>query len=255
MKSFFRLLAVFTACAATLFAADPEVDALLAKARARIGTDEALKKINSIHFEGKIEASDDGVPLPSMAGATVEIIFQKPFRHRMTVSSPQGTEITGLDEYTGWRRNESPTAGVRPKTTVLGKEEVKRLRANTSENLSFYRGLEQLGGQVLDLGPSQAGGAASRKLVFRYDQGVEFIRHFDPATGKLLLTETPPVGMIREEGEMVVDGVRFPAKIIATSKIPASGKTRVIQISFNKITLNETFPPGLFEQPFFTPGK
>jgi hypothetical protein len=248
MKRLLRLLAATVFAGSTSWAAlTPEAESVITKARAYLGGEAALNAVNSIHFVGSIEMTE--TPAGTNSGkSAIEIIFQKPSQHRLVVSSAKSVDITGLDDYFAWRRVE-PTGGARPQTIAMGKEQTKRLRANTWENLSFFRGIEERGGQIADQGEAEIDGLKCRKLVFSYGSGIEFIRYFEIATGRLVLTETLPVGRIREEGEKVVSGVRFPQKLIATGSPSADGKTRVITITFDQITLNENFPASTFEQP------
>ncbi|ATC63835.1 hypothetical protein CMV30_07680 [Nibricoccus aquaticus] len=253
MKRLITILTALTVWSASLPASTPDADALLAKARAYLGGDAALDAINSIHYFGSIEMTETPAGATNPGKSSIEIIFQKPCQHRLVVSSEKSVDITGLDNYFGWRRVEPvATGGARVQNVGLGKEQIKRLRANTWENLYFWRGIEQHGGAIMDKGETELDGVKCRKLVMSYGPGIEFVRYFEIATGRLLLTETLPVGVIREEGEIMVAGVRFPRKLIATAAAGADGKTRVITITFDRIALNETFPASTFEQPLIS---
>ncbi len=232
--------------ALALQAATPEAESVIAKARAHLGGDAALDAISSIRYSGSIEMTE--TPTATPARSSIEIIFQKPCQHRLVITSDKTTDITGLDDYLAWRRV-VPRGEGRVQTLGMGADATQRLRANTWENLSFFRGIEQRGGQILDQGEAEIDGVRCRKLVFSYGSGIEFVRYIDLATGRLVLTETLPVGRIREEGEIVVSGLRFPKKLIATGPASADGRTRVITITFDRIVLNETFPASTFEQP------
>jgi len=252
MKRLIPILTALTVWSTSLLASTPEADAILAKARAHLGGDAALDAVNSIHYFGSIEMTETPASPTNPGKSSIEIIFQKPVQHRLVVSSEKSVDITGLDNYFGWRRVEPAAAGARVQNVGLGKEQIKRLRANTWENLYFWRGIEQHGGEIVDKGETELDGVKCRKLVMSYGPGIEFVRYFDIATGRLLLTETFPVGAIREEGEIMVAGVRFPKKLIATGTAAADGKTRVITITFDRIALNETFPASTFEQPLIS---
>ncbi|MCU0794263.1 MAG: hypothetical protein MUE42_15780 [Opitutaceae bacterium] len=232
--------------ACPLQAASPEAEAVIAKARAHLGGDAALDAVRSIRYSGSIEMTE--TPAATPARSRIEIIFQKPCQHRLVITSDKTTDITGLDDYLAWRRI-VPLDGGRAQTIGMGADATQRLRANTWENLSFFRGIEQRGGEIVDQGEAEIDGIRCRKLVFSYGSGIEFIRYIDLATGRLVLTETLPVGRIREEGEIVISGLRFPKKLIATGPASADGRSRVITITFDRIVLNETFPASTFEQP------
>jgi hypothetical protein len=234
------------------FAASTEVEALLEKARARLGGDTALEAVRSVHFYGTIELSETPGAANTPMKSAVEIIFQKPTQHRLVVTSEKSIDTTALDGYFAWRRIEPAATGARPQTILLNKEQIKRLRANTWENLFFFRGIEGRGGELLDGGETERDGVKCRKLSFRYGPGIDFVRYFEVATGRLVLTETQPVGIVREEGDLLAGGVRFPKKLVTTVPAGPDGGARVITLVFDRIALNETFPASVFEEPLFS---
>jgi hypothetical protein len=81
-------------------------------------------------------------------------------------------------------------------------------------------------------------------MSFTHSGGVVFVRYFEKATGRLVKTETENGTEIREEGEMIVNGVRFPKRVI--NKAPNGNVTA---ISFDKVVLNEVFPSETFAVP------
>jgi hypothetical protein len=248
MKRLLTLIAVsLLLVASSLQAASPEVEAVIAKARAHLGGDAALEAVKSIRYSGSIEMADTAAAA-SPSRAAIEITFQKPCQHRLVITTDQATDITGLDDYVAWRRV-IPTGEGRLRFIPMDKAATLRLRANTLENLSFFRGIEQHGGEITDRGETEVDGIRCRQLVFSYGSGIAFIRYIDIASGRLVLTETLPVGRIREEGEIIVSGLRFPKKLIATGPSSAGGKTSVITITFDRIVLNEAYPAATFELP------
>lgn len=248
MKRLILLLSALILWSASLLASTPEADAAIVRARTFLGGDAALDAINSIHYFGSIEITETPAAATPATKTSVEIIFQKPCQHRLVVTTDKAIDITGLDDYIGWRRVE-PAGGARARQSTMNREQIKRLRANTWENLYFWRGLERHGGKIDDQGDATIDGTSCRKLVVDYGSGIQFIRYFDKTTGRLVLTETTPAGSIREEGEIVVSGVRFAKKIVRTAPPGPDGKTRVVTITFDRIALNETFPASTFEQP------
>ncbi|MDP2138120.1 MAG: hypothetical protein Q8J74_09720, partial [Candidatus Didemnitutus sp.] len=57
-------------------------------------------------------------------------------------------------------------------------------------------------------------------------------------------TVTESGGEIREEGELIVQGLRFPRKLLNKS---ADGQ--LATITFERVTLNEKFPDDVFAVP------
>ena len=254
MKTPFRFLAVLTFCWLSVFTAHAaaDVDQVIARARAGVGSEAALAALQSVHYTGMLTttATDDkGATHP--VKVAIEIIFQRPYRQRIVATSENKIEITALDDFEGWQREQDSTDPTRWRMTLLPNDQIKRLRANTWENLAFFRGIEQRRGQMRDLGKAVVDGKSCRKLVFDHGDGILFTRYFDDATGRLILTETENGISIREEDETVVSGIKFPRKIISTSKL-ADGSERAVTIVFDKITVNETFADSLFEVPTMT---
>ncbi len=225
-------------------AAEP---AILAKARAFVGTDAALNAIKSVHYTGTL-VTVSPTDASKETRAAIEIIFQKPDQQRITATSDATIETTALDGYDGWQRVQDVKDTSKWRQTLLGTDQIKRLRANTWENLSYFVGIERVGGKLEDLGSKTIDGITCQGISFIHAPHIIFNRYFDVATGRLVLTETETGGTIREQGEMVVNGVRFPRSIITATK-NAKGETQTVTINFDKVTVNETFPTTQFAVP------
>lgn len=226
-------------------AAEP---AILAKARSFLGSETTLQAVTSIHFVGTLVTADPADPAKPTR-AQVDIIFQRPYRQRITINYEKTVEETALEGYDAWQRLQDATDKTKQRLMLLSPEQIKRLRANTVENLSFYRGLENHGVTIEDLGSATIDGVACQKVKFsHYSGSIAFARYFNLATGQLLLTETESGGEIREQGEIRVDGLRFPKTLVTTTK-SATGLPQTVTITFEKITVNENFPADFFSIP------
>jgi len=243
-----RLFSLSCLAAATaipgLSAAEP---AIIAKARAYLGSESALKSITTLHYVGQLEIEG----ADNQEAITVEILFKSPYRQRSTIQSGRGSEITVLNDYDGWQRIEAADDETRWTLTLLKVEQIKNLRANVWENLNFFRGLENQGGEIKDLGTVTIDGLTTRKLAFVHSSEVTFYRYFDEATGRLVLTETIRGEKIREEGTMVVNGVKFP-KTLITITPREDGTDQTIKINFSRVTVNEAIDQSQFEMPVLT---
>lgn len=250
----FLLSALFSALTLSALA-DPQTDAWITKARAALGSDSALDAVRTVHFTGTLETTQQ---VPSKADPKVltaeplrlgiDIVFQKPYQQRIVLRSDRVVETTALDGYDGWVRRADAAREDQWQLTLLDPEQIKRLRANTWENLAFYRGIEQRGGKVEFQGDATVDGKACVKLLFRHADNIHFTRYFDKATGLLVKTVTEAGGEIREEGETVIKGVRYPKKLINKT---ATGE--VTTITFDSIRVNETIPAGDFAVPTLLP--
>lgn len=238
---------VIAAVAATGVRAD--ADAIIAKARAYLGTEEALNAVRSLHYVGTVEEAVAGEKSPAYK---IDMIFQKDFQQRLTLGRSDGVEITALDQYEAWHRIQDAEGKAISGTTLYSKNTVKQLRAGTWENMAFFAGIEKAGGEVVDGGLVELEGRKANKLSFVHDPGIVYVRLFDPETGRLLLTETDQGVRIREEGELMAAGIRFPKKIINSSAGP-DGKDHVVTVTIETVTVNETFPDDLFGVPLTPP--
>ena len=251
MKNPFRLLlalaVVFVSAAASHAASS--VDQVIARARATVGSEASLKALESLHYTGtRTTTATNEKGEAREVKVAIEIIFQRPYRQRIVATSENKIEITALDDYEGWQREQDPSDSNRWRLTLLSAEQIKRLRANTWENLSFFSGIEQRRGTVNDLGSTTLDGKSCRKLAFDHGDGIVFTRYFDDASGRLLLTETENGIRILEEAEIMVDGIRFPRKIISISKL-ADGSERTVSIAFDTIVVNKPLADSLFTMP------
>ena len=248
MMSFPARIPAFVSLAVTLVAgAHAAEPAIIAKARAFIGSEAALNAVKSVHYTGTV-TSTDPVDASKQTKATIEIIAQKPDHQRVVAQSEKAVETTVLDGYEGWQRTEDLTNPKNFRSVVFRPDAVKRLRAQAWENVSFFRGLEGLGGHYEDQGPQTIDGVACQKIAFIYNANVIFYRYFDLATGRLVQTDTEDGGSTREEGEQVVNGVRFPTRMKMIIKGP-NGQSKLVTIALEKVTVNETFPPETFRMP------
>ena len=231
-------------------------DEVIAKARAYLGSEATLRAIHSVHFVGTIETVQSAAGASKSVKEAIEIVFQKPYRQRIIRTSSTAVKIIGLDDYDGWQRIQDLKDVNNWQLTLLQPEVVKNLRANTWENLNFFKGIEQRGGSVQVVGPATVNGIATIKVAFTHDPKIIFYRYFDTANGKLVLTQTNLGDRIMEEGEIMVDGLRFPQKVTSIGRATdADGKVVDVPvvITFDKITLNEGFADGFFGVPPMQP--
>lgn len=251
-----RLFAAFAALALAVpqLLADARVDQWIAKARSAVGPESALNQVTSIHFSGTLETTEppaDGAVAPGKPLVLrIDIVFQKPYRQRMILRSDKVVETTALDDYDAWIRRADATDEKKWQLSLLDIQQVKRLRANTWENLNFYRGIDSRGGRIEFGGDTSLDGRECVKLVFIHADNIVFTRYFEKATGRLVKTETEQGGEIREEGEIVVDGLRFPRKLINRS--PGG---QLATITFDSVKVNEPLPADQFAVPPMAPPR
>jgi hypothetical protein len=233
----------------TMLTAGAAEPAIIAKARAYLGGETALNQVTSLHYVGTLTL-DEAVPAtgPTPPAGAIEIIFQKPSRQRSVITAGKRIEITVLDGYDGWQKVQDPADATRWTLSLMQTDQIKNLRAYVAENLAFFRAVTDRQGAVEDLGAAMADGVACRKIAFVYSPQIAFYRYFDAGTGRLVLTETNQGEAIREEGQIIASGVKFPKTLVTTIKRP-DGSAQRATINFEKIVVNEVFPDSLFAMP------
>jgi len=221
---------------------------IIAKARARIGPEAVLDAVKSIHYIGTLTGPDPANPSHTET-QNIEIFLQKPFQQRIVISSDQSIQTSALDGYDAWKRTTDAKNPAKWQESLMSAQQIKELRADVWENFAFYRGIERIGGTVEDQGPATIDGIACEKIAFRHDPTLVYIRYFNQATGDLVYTGTEE-NNFRERGEIIAGGIHFP-KTITISQL-RNGRKEMRTISFEKITVNETFPRELFAVPLAT---
>ena len=226
-------------------AAEPEI---IARARTYLGNEAALAQVTSLHYAGMLVLDEGDATAKAQGPVKVEIIFTKPSRQRSVITSEKRVETTVLDGYEGWQKVQDPSDNSRWQLSLLQADQIRSLRANVAENLSFFRNTGDPKCTVENQGAAEIDGIACRKIAFIYTPQIAFYRYFDEATGRLVMTETQQGESIREQGEIIVGGVRFPRTLVTTLKRPDGGAQR-ITINFEQVTVNEVFPDSLFAMP------
>jgi hypothetical protein len=244
--SFRRFAALLVLASAPVAGLRAEPD-ILAKARAYLGPEAALNAVKSVHYTGTMVTPNAADPAKPVTMG-IDIIFQLPYRQRTVRTADSLVDTSALDTYDGWHRVEDSKNPGRWRMQLLPTDQVKLQRAIILENLGFYRGMEREGCKIVDQGSVALAGVACRKIAFIHAPDIIFYRYFDETSGRLILTETENGSSIREQGEIMVNGIRFPKMILNVART-ADGKEQTITITFDTITVNETFPDSTFAIP------
>ena len=232
---------------AARLAAAPTVtlDVVLARARAALGPEPALDAVQSISYIGRVELDERGGKEPHQSTGTMELTVLKPNRQRLVQVLDGIREIIGINETEGWHRTEPVGQPFRARVTLLDRAMTRRMQAYAFENLSFYRGLEKLGGRVELRNETGFAGHPAVEVAFIHPDGVTFLNTFDIQTGKLLQTVTDDGITIQEEGEVRSGGIVFPHKVTSVQQF-RDGRTRTIVVTFDEIRVNPKIDPASF---------
>lgn len=254
MKS--KRLLIATVAAFTAFAplrAAESTAAIIERAREFLGGDKVLNQVTSLHFTGTVEIKIEGAGAP--AGTTpvkndIEFIFQRPLDYLMKRTDTKGKETVGLSGYDAWSMIEIP--GQPTRLIMESPARTWNLQASAFDSLNFFNGIESRRGSVTLKGDTTIDGKPAVRVSFLHPGKVEFIRVFEKKTGRLLSTEMADGVVLREEGEQVVSGVRFPQRVISISTrgdTPEKTVTTTTTITISAIKVNEKFDPAIFLMP------
>lgn len=241
-------LPLFAVLPLLALAAQPSAEEVIAKARSYVGKERDLDGIRSLHYRGRLEVRDSAGALVDSASGTIEMILQKPAQQKIVSVVGALRDTVGLDDLTGWQRVEQVAQPAQGRTTILPLGQLRRTQASAFENLSFFRGIEKRGGRVEQRGETTVDGHAAVSVAFIHPGDIVFLRSFDQQTGRLLLTEGEGGEQMREEGEVMVSGIRFPKKLSSTRR-NAEGQTYSVTLFFDEIKVNEVFPATTFAVP------
>lgn len=247
MHSFARSFLAFFALTAALPVFAAEEHPIIAKARKFVAEENTLLALRSVRFVGTMTVPDATDPAKKRE-VKLDAVFEKPDRQLMQLTFDDRIEITGLEGFDGWQMVQDKSTPPRRRVAILPAARIRRLLAETWENVAYFRGIEKVGGTVQDGGQHTVDGILTQKLSFVHSPTIIFHRYFDPQTGQLIVTETEDGRIIREEGEMVVQGLRFPRSVETFAKND-KGVVESVTLSFDKIVINEPLPPKYFAVP------
>ena len=86
-------------------------------------------------------------------------------------------------------------------------------------------------------------------MSYLHGDGIQFIRYFDPETGRLVATETEQGGQIREEGEILEADIHFPESVVTAVGDESS------KIQFDRVEVNKEYDEDMFEVPMLLPSS
>lgn len=216
------------------------VEETVAKARAYLGGDKALDAVNSIHYEGVLVYGNG-------QSGTIESIFMKPGYHQaISVIGPQ-KEISTLNKNEAWQKIERVDRPGAWSLNIYSIDELRALQATVADTLSFLKTPPTRKGRIEYLGTEEVDGRETRKLLYYHGGDRAFLRYFDSETGREVRMINQNGGIFIKSGERLVDGVRFPEKLVV--KFITEIGVQSIEISYTNITVNEKFDTDRFNMP------
>ncbi|MEM8550505.1 MAG: hypothetical protein AAGF10_06920, partial [Verrucomicrobiota bacterium] len=233
------LALVLISAAAPLYA--QSVEDVITKARARLGSEEALNNVETVQFIG--------VAINGQGEVTDDVIlqFKKPTMQRLTVESDNFKRITATNGFEGYTEIIDKYDPLSSGIIVHDAERVRRLIANSLENLYFFRGPYHLrGASVADEGMKSIDGEPCHVIRYSYPGDYHYLRRFNAKTGRVVSTINISTDFETvEEGVIEVDGILFPEQI---NTYDDEGDL-IRAVKFNQIIVNQPLDDSLFDFP------
>ncbi|WOO43513.1 hypothetical protein [Rubellicoccus peritrichatus] len=222
------------------------VDQVIEQARAYLGSEKALKSVNTIQYKGRVIDAD------GTESGKIFLQFKRPNLQRLELDSASNVETTGVNGFEGWRERIDKENPMRSGVMVLPPTQVQYLIANARENLNFFDGPKTTPGGKIELeGSEKIRGKDGWKVLFQYPGGLTYTRFFDKKTGALIATEsgTPnqdaaTLPTMVEDGAMEVSGIKFPKEVKTYN-----GDELVRSVVFDEIKVNDPIDDSIFDFP------
>lgn len=239
-------LCVLAALAPTLATADDAaanqklVEETIAKARAYLGAEAKLQAVQTLRYSGVIVfgSGDSG---------TVDIVFKKPSSQQINSVVNGMKEVSTLKRTEAWQKVERHDEPGSWTLNLYEVDDILRMQANVRDQFDFMAPPSTRTGKVIFEGEHEIDGVKTRALRYDHGNGRFFLHFVDPATGQVLRSVND-LGMIfMKTGEIVVDGIRFPEKLITRFRTPLGVET--LEVSYSKITVNEKIDDAIFDMP------
>lgn len=221
-------LSVLLLCLSSLASAIT-AEEVVARARSYLGTEEALNRVESLSFRGTVtNRAGDRV-------STMSLELMSPNFQKMTIVNQETYSVTVVNAFEGLTRVHNLDNPSLYTIAVLPPDRVEFLRANSLENLNFFRGAEVSSKAALVLnGETIKRGRPVYRLESQYPN-VTYTRFFDRENGQLIATRISQGDYeLVEQDYFQVEGIRFPRHVLTYS--PDGHLLRTV--TFEEIIIN-----------------
>lgn len=236
------VLTLFTG-QASLIGADSDEEIIqetIKKARAYLGDSNKLDAITSIHYKGSLLYSSGDL-------GTIEMVYQKPMKQRMVAVIGDRKEVSVLNKSEGWTTYERVVDSVPLSMEIFDPIRILIMQASVREAFGFFKKPNVRNGSITYEGKEKVKGRECVVLTYHHGDGIAYQRYIDAETGQVLRTLDSKGVEYIEEGEIIVDGIRFPKKMVSTFSTAIGSQT--MEFAYTSIKLNKDLPESDFVMP------
>lgn len=231
---------VFAAMARSAESDEEIIQSTIELARSYVGPDDKLDAIDSVHYKGSLLYSSGDL-------GTIEMVYQKPMRHRMVAVIGGRREVSVLDGSEGWTTFERVVDSVPLSMEIFDPIRILIMQASAREAFNFFRKPDTRNGEIFYEGKETVNGRECNVLTYHHGDGIAYQRYIDAETGQVHKTLDSKGVEYLEEGELIVDGLRFPRKLVSTFSTAIGDQS--MEFAYSSITLNEKLPDSDFVMP------
>lgn len=237
------VLAVSLLLGANISAQDSDekiIESTIKLARAFLGDSDRLDAIDCIHYKGSLLYSSGDL-------GTIEMIYQEPLRQKMIAVVNDRKEVSVLNGTEGWTTFERVGDSLPLGMEIFDPVRILIMQAAVREAFSFFQKPDVRNGEISYQGKETVKGRECHVLDYDHGDGIGYRRFIDAETGQVLrMLDSKGVEYI-EEGEIIVDGIRFPKKMVSTFATALGSQT--MEFAYTSITLNKKLPDSEFVMP------
>ncbi len=229
--------------AAGLLGADSDeevIQSTIELARSYLGDENKLEAITSIHYEGSLLYSSGEL-------GTIEMVYQKPMRQRMVAVIGDRKEISVLNGSEGWTTFERVVDSLPLSMEIFDPLRILIMQSSVREAFGFFQKPDVRNGEITYDGKETFKGRECILLTYHHGDGIAYRRFIDAETGQVLRSLDSKGVEYVEEGEILVDGIRFPKKMVSTFSTAIGSQT--MEFSYTSIKLNRDLPESDFVMP------
>lgn len=228
-----------------LFAQEAEdhqalIEETVALAREYLGGARKLDAIDTIRYQGVLVYG-------SGESGTVESVFKRPNRHQFISVINNQRETSTLNRTEAWRKMENLDQPGAYSLDFYQVDDLRHLEATVIDTLSFMKAPPTRNGRIEYLGTEEVEGVETRVLLYRHSDSIWFRKYIDPETGRLLHMVNSKGVVFTYQGEILVDGVRFPEKVVVRFRTQFGQQS--MEVSYSTITLNAEIDTERFRVP------
>lgn len=209
-------------------------------ARSYLGDSDKLDAIDCIRYKGSLLYSTGDL-------GTIEMVYQKPMRQKMTAIVNTRKEVSVLDGSEGWTTFERVGDSLPLGMEIFDPIRILIMQSAVREAFGFYKNPSVRNGAIFYDGKESVKGRECVILTYEHGDGIAYRRFIDAETGQLRKMLDSKGVEYYEEGEIVVDGIRFPKKMVSTFSTALGGQT--MEFAYTSIKLNEKLPDSEFVMP------